>query len=84
MGETVLQAQEFYQIHSSARFHGTAALVVYSQSVSRPEVPLDRLTNKSLGASGVLVLRYHPADDIACEDVNHDVERRRTSRARAP
>ena len=73
-GEAVLQPQELDQIHGSARFHGTSAVVVYSHSVSRLEVPLDCLADESLGAPGVLALRDHPADDVSREDVDHDVE----------
>src|SRR5512138_3834834 len=72
--EAVLQPEELDQVHGPARLHGAAAVIVDGEPVAGSEMPVDSLADEALCPPRVLPFRHHPADDIAGEDVDHDVE----------
>ena len=54
--------------------HRRTTVVVDREFGGHQVVARNRLLEELLGQSRVLVGRYHPADDVATEEVEHDVE----------
>src|SRR5690606_8882867 len=54
--------------------HRCTTVVVYGERIGRDAVPRDGLLEELFGKRGVLVGRNHPANRVATEEVEHDVE----------